>query len=118
KGGYGSLVDGHGVLWSARYGSGQTLRYDPLLQQIATPDLTDTSEYGIGIDPVTGKIWKTTYGSGCNLVNLCYPSKAFAASYYATLGSACKGVVISEGGDVWIAYNDSDAGTMVGHLTT
>lgn len=56
SGGYGGLVDGNGVLWSASQCSGPgLLRYDPSVP--VGISLVNVGDYGLGIDPTTGHIW-------------------------------------------------------------
>jgi hypothetical protein len=70
-GGYGGLVDGNGVLWSTLYGDG-LIRFvpDPLDPPGVGQVLGNaTGDYGIGLDPVTGHLWHSSYYSG-NLYEL------------------------------------------------
>ena len=112
-GGYGGLIDGNGVLWSSRYGSG-LLRFDPA----APPGNclgSGLGDYGLGIDPQTGEIWHTYLEGdrvckiapdGTLLSNPCYPH----GNYYA------QGVAVDGVGNVWVA--SSLYSTTVGHLRT
>ncbi|HEY4689482.1 MAG TPA: hypothetical protein VIK33_09235 [Anaerolineae bacterium] len=56
-GGYGGLIDGNGILWSAC--RGPLLRYDPATGEGACVELSDS--YGVGID-TNGFIWVSMWG--------------------------------------------------------
>jgi streptogramin lyase len=118
-GGYGGLIDGNGVLWSARGGSG-LLRFVP--NPTPPPAGTWTAlgssggDYGLGIDPQTGNIWHSTYARDSR-VYVRAPSGAVLASYpqgnYYAQGVAVDGL-----GNVWIAHSVTGPATTVGHLRT
>jgi hypothetical protein len=62
-GGYGGLVDGHGVLWSVGWGTaeGSLLRYDPATR---TGSCINThGGYGLGID-TNGYVWVSIWENG------------------------------------------------------
>lgn len=116
-GGYGGLIDGNGVLWSARIGG--LLRFVPN----ATPPPAGVGaclagprgDYGLGVDPNTGHIWHTyleanriaELDSDGNLLN------TYAhGSYYA------QGVAVDAIGNVWVAHSLLGPSTTVGHLLT
>ncbi len=109
-GGYGGLIDKNGVLWSARYGNG-LLRFD-------TKTMTGRclgngmGDYGLGIDPVTGNIWHSSYGSG--KVGKISPDGALLGRYNQGY-SYTKGVTVDAAGNVWVAHSGSST---VGHLKT
>jgi len=72
-GGYGGLVDGNGVLWSARSGLG-LLRFVP---DPENPPGTghvlgnNTGDYGLALDVTTGHIWHSSrYGGNLHLYEL------------------------------------------------
>jgi RHS repeat-associated protein len=107
-GGYGGLVDGNGVLWSARgkgsfdtYTQNHLLRYDPATQQ-ATDLGHYNGTYGLAVDPVSGHIWMT--GGGSSLVWELLPDGTTVTNHY--LGGTKKGIVVDEIGNVWTANED------------
>lgn len=116
-GGYGGLIDGNGVLWSARGGTG-LLRFVPN----ATPPPAGTAtmlgnswgDYGLGIDPATGNIWHSSYGSG--FVSVYLPDGTRLAQYPQG-NSYAQGVCVDAAGNVWVAHSLSGS-TTVGHLRT
>jgi streptogramin lyase len=115
-GGYGGLIDGNGVLWSARGGSG-LLRFVP--NPAPPPAGTATGlgngwgNYGLGIDPATGNIWHTDLGGGRVYVYL--PNGTPLASH--PQGDAyAQGVAVDGSGNVWVAH--SLYRSTVGHLRT
>ncbi len=117
-GGYGGLIDANGVLWSARGSDYSLLRFVP--PAVLPPSSSDWQclgaehgNYGLGIDPQTGKIWHTDYDYGT--VYTWNPDGTPVAGPYATGGASPRGVVVDNNGDVWIA---NSGGNSVGHLRT
>ncbi len=112
-GGYGGLIDKNGVLWSARYGSG-LLRFD-------TKTMTGKcigsgmGNYGLGIDPVTGNIWHSTYGGSSGFVAKIAPNGTLLGKYNQG-NSASQGVAVDAAGNVWVA--NSSGSSTVAHLKT
>jgi hypothetical protein len=111
-GGYGGLVDGNGVLWSAQTGAG-LLRYNTIT--MTGQCLGNVrGDYGLGVDPLTGHIWHTfLYASGVaeldeagNLLHV-YPHGEANA----------QGVAVDDRGNVWVAHSLFGS-TTVGHLRT
>jgi streptogramin lyase len=113
-GGYGGLIDGNGVLWSARGGTG-LLRYDTnTLSGVCNPG-GYCGDYGLGIDPATGNIWQTGLSNGRVYVNS--PAGACIASW--PHGNAyAQGVAVDGSGNVWVAHSILGPQTTVGHLRT
>ena len=93
-GDYGGVIDGAGVLWSARTGTG-LLRYDPA-SGIGLPLGNACDDHGLAVDPATGNVWHTHYPHG---------------NYYA------QGLAIDSVGNVWVAHSLTGA-TTVGHIRT
>jgi streptogramin lyase len=111
-GGYGGLVDGNGILWSARGGTG-LLRYDPAAATGVSLG-NGCGDYGLGIDPQTGNIWHTNLSGG--MVCVIDPSGACQGCH--SYGSAnAQGCAVDGNGDVWVAHSLFGAVT-VGHLRT
>lgn len=118
-GGYGGLVDGNNVLWSARGGS-NLLRYDantpvpPAAGSVRACLNTTHGDYGLGIDPSTGEIWHSSLTG--NRITKLSPTGAFIqafphGNFYA------QGVAVDASGNVWVAHALFGA-TTVGHLKT
>ncbi len=111
-GGYGGVVDGNGILWSARGGQG-LLRYDPATgtSQILGNDCGD---YGLAIDPATGNIWHT--GVFTSTIGKISPLGACLGTFPYGSGNA-QGCAVDSTGNVWVAHSLFGA-TTVGHLRT
>lgn len=110
-GGYGGLLDGNGVLWSAR-GGDQLLRYDT--NTMTGTCLPFSDNYGLGIDPNTGEIWSTTLSG--NAVRKIDPNGTLLGSFTHGNNNA-QGVAVDGNGNVWVAHSLFGA-TTVGHLRT
>ena len=108
-GGYGGLVDGNGVLWSANRGPGsdRLLRYDTK-NTVTTGDdtsacLTASNSYGLGIDS-NGNIWHSQFTS--NTILKFQPDGTLFAGFPKTTGGASgdRGVAVTAADDnVWVA---------------
>jgi len=113
-GGYGGFIDGAGILWSARGGSGsRILRFDPATMTGTCLDAF-FDNYGLGLDPQTGHVWATTLSQG--VVHEIAPDGTLLNTYSHGSGSA-QGVVVDNVGNVWVAHSLFSA-TTVGHLRT
>lgn len=106
-GGYGGLIDGNGVLWSARFGGG-LLRYDPATA-IAQCLGFCIGNYGLGIDPNTGHIWQSDLGCDNRLYEL--DSLGNVVNSYPQPWGA-QGVAVDGNSHVWVA---EIFGSQVGH---
>jgi hypothetical protein len=113
-GGYGGLVDGNNVLWSARFGN-NLLRYDV---GTMTGNCLDGSrgDYGLGIDPQTGEIWHTNLSG--NRIARVAPNNGDLIAAYGHGSEWAQGVAVDGAGNVWVAHSLVDASTTVGHLRT
>lgn len=113
-GGYGGLIDGNGVLWSARGGNG-LLRYDtttpvpPNAGNVWSVFGSTRGDYGLGIDPTTGHIWHSGL-SGNSLYELDGAGNVLN-SYVQPFGA--QGVCVDGNGHVWMA---EIFGSQVWHL--
>lgn len=112
-GGYGGLIDGNGVLWSARGGSG-LLRYDTGTSSGSCSLGYSCGDYGLGIDPATGNIWHTNLSGGT--VRVISPAGVCLASY-AHGEYYAQGVAVDNSGNVWVAHSLFSS-TTVGHVRT
>jgi streptogramin lyase len=111
-GGYGGLIDGNGILWSAR-GGANLLRYDPGTGMGVCLD-TSRGDYGLGIDPVTGHIWHTQLFGG-NVVEIGPAGNVL--NVYPHGNAYAQGVAVDSSANVWVAHSLFSA-TTVGHLRT
>jgi streptogramin lyase len=99
-GGYGGLIDGNGILWSASQCSGAgLLRYDP--SSTSGVCLGGRGDYGLGIDPNTGHIWQSSLcGSPYTLYELDAAGNVLN-SYPQPFGA--QGVCVDGNSHVWMA---------------
>ncbi len=123
SGGYGGLIDGNNVLWSARGVLNHLLRVD-LTTGLKT-DLDSTNgNYGLSIDPCNGNIWHATVDR--NLIFVRNPSGTVLNPLgYSELSpnsaSYAQGVTVTESGSVWIAHSlvyPNNGANTIGHLRT
>jgi hypothetical protein len=113
-GGYGGLIDGNGVIWSA---AGSLLRWDPNAPDSATnPQCIDTghSVYGVAVDP-NGFIWTTELGSG--EVMKTSPDGATHQGPFPYGGGGAQGLAAAPNGDIWISAGlFCSSNCTIGHL--
>jgi YVTN family beta-propeller protein len=104
-GGYGGLIDGSNVLWSAAISQGQLLRYD--LNANSGTCINVAQSYGVGLD-TNGYIWNAMWTN--NTVVKVSPAGAIQPGFpVATGGWASRGVVITPSdNNVWIANSSSN----------
>jgi PKD repeat protein len=116
-GGYGGLIDGNGILWSARFGNG-LLRYNTITKTGVCFG-NGHGDYGLGVDPVAGHIWHTTL-SGSRVVKL-NPATTTTANLeiarYAHGNSDAQGVAVDSKGNVWVSHALFSA-TTIGRVRT
>jgi len=126
-GGYGGLIDGSGVIWSAR----PLLRWDTALPLTGAngdpsgssigPPVIGTNwagqdspdSYGLCINPNNGEVWETQLFD--NTIHRYAPNGTFLGSfahgnYYA------QGCVVDSNGHIWVAHSLIGPQTTVGHL--
>lgn len=119
-GGYGGLVDGNNVIWSAYwsgYGDG-FMRYDVPFTSSPLTCVSGVLNYGVAIDPDTCNIW-TTSALFDNIARVVSPSGTLLSATYnhhgsTTAGMVPRGIVIDKG-TAWVAHSGSNT---VGRLTT
>jgi len=104
-GGYGGLVDGNGVLWSASANE-WLLRYDPGIPGGACIHLGQFS-YGLGVDS-NNNVWNTQWA--WNSVVKLTPAGVVTWNK-PTGGSSSRGVVLTSDDDAWIANSGSNTVT-------
>ncbi|MBI1319473.1 MAG: DUF5011 domain-containing protein [Candidatus Hydrogenedens sp.] len=119
-GGYGGLVDGNNVIWSAYwsgYGDG-FMRYDVPFTSSPLTCVSGVLNYGVAIDPDTCNIW-TTSATFDNIARVVSPSGTLLSATYNHHGSATPGIVargiVIDKGVAWVAHSGSNT---VGRLTT
>jgi streptogramin lyase len=101
-GGYGGLVDGNGVLWSA-YGNdpaAKLLRYDPATDTATCLDMPRS--YGLGIDS-QGNIWNSR--ARANMITKLSPDGTIIGDFSTPAGTECPtGLAVNlADNNVWIA---------------
>jgi hypothetical protein len=108
-GGYGGLIDGAGVIWSAR----------PLMRWDTATPLTGANvktyghdSYGLCIDS-KGQVWNTSLGG--NKIHKFAPDGTLMASYGHGADNA-QGCVIDRNDHVWVAHSLLGGQNTVGHL--
>ena len=104
-GGYGGLIDGSGVLWSADMTSGRLLRYDPSTDTATCIDLGMHYSYGLGIDGA-GNIWNSHWDY--DSVHKISPAGTILGTF--PLPSGChRGVAVTlVDQNVWVANSCAD----------
>jgi streptogramin lyase len=111
-GGYGGLIDGNGVLWSASYSPGTLLRADVTVDP---PTYTTIPigwfSYGLGIDG-DGNIYNSTWN--INTVVKLSPAGTKLAEWVTDGGNGDRGVAITSDGHIWVA---NSYGSSVTHLS-
>jgi hypothetical protein len=113
-GGYGGLLDGNGILWSAR-SLGGLLRYDTDVAAGVCIG-NNCGDYGLGIDPTNGHIWHSALST----------SKVFeiapngtCLNNYGHGWPYAQGVAVDNVGNVWVAHSIAGgSSTTVGHVRT
>jgi streptogramin lyase len=112
-GGYGGLIDGNGVLWSASGPNQPILRYDT--NTGVSTNISGNGDYGLGIDPNTGEIWATNLDG--NRVVKMSPAGDIIGSYQHGSFHA-QGVGVDAYGNVYVAHSLLGPATTIGHLRT
>jgi len=111
-GGYGGLIDGNGVIWSAR----PHLRWDTANPLVGANGVNwlgrNHDSYGLCLDPA-GNVWETALTNG--QIRKWAPDGTllgtFAHGFYWAQGCA-----ITSDGDVWVAHSINGGGNSVGRL--
>ena len=101
-GGYGGLIDGAGILWTADVSFNRLTRYDPVANT-STCFAYGTS-YGLGIDGF-GNIWNTSYSS--NVIRKYSPAGAVLGTF-VTGGAQPSGVAVTSDNNVWVPNRSSN----------
>jgi streptogramin lyase len=100
-GGYGALMDGNGILWSASLNP-YLLRYDPIAKTGACIYLGQPTRYsyGLGIDSA-GNIWNSNWTA--NTITKLSPTGAITGVFNTGDASGDRGVAVTPDDAVWIA---------------
>jgi streptogramin lyase len=101
-GGYGGLIDGAGILWSADVSYNRLTRYDPVAN--SSTCLAFGTSYGLGIDGF-GNIWNTSYNG--NVIRKYSPAGAVLGTF-PTGGAQPSGVAVTSDNDVWVPNRNSN----------
>jgi streptogramin lyase len=118
-GGYGGLIDGNGILWSASIGQSKLLRYNPASDTGTC--IPVSSSYGLGID-TNGFVWNSMFSndtivkvSPAGVIEPLFPKQTFGAS-------GDRGVAVTAvDNNVWVANSfGSDVSRLdnLGNLVT
>ncbi|MHC4499143.1 MAG: PKD domain-containing protein, partial [Planctomycetota bacterium] len=112
-GGYGGLIDGNGVIWSAR----NLLRWDtanPLTGPTGGNwDGYGHDSYGLGIDS-SGNVWNSQLSG--NLVHKFAPNGVLLGSYGHGAPYRAQGVVAGLNDHIWVAHALDAGQDTVGHI--
>ncbi len=114
-GAYGGVVDPDGIVWSANWGFGNLLRYDPVAN---TQQCLPIPNYGMGIDAecttsqTQFSLWTDVVGN--NLAYEVSPAGVQLNSFNHGSSATARGVVVKNG-SVYVAHSGSNT---VGRLTT
>lgn len=103
-GGYGGLVDGNGVLWSARGGQ-KVLRYDPAIDTGQCINISNS--YGMAVDS-QGVIWISRWTD--HTITRLDPSGTVLGTV-STGGLDSRGVTVTSEDHIWIANSRSNTVT-------
>ncbi len=104
--GYGGLVDGNGVLWSAGWANGSLSRYDPATN-IQTDHVVGGGSYGLAVDG-EGNIYNTHLSNSVSKLDSA-GNLLWTKSY--TGGSSYRGIAVTPDGDLWIGNSGSNTVT-------
>ena len=112
-GGYGGLIDGNGVIWSAQ---GSLLRWNPDAPDDATNPrcISGTSVYGLAVDG-SGSIWATQLSGG--IVRKVSADGNTISVPFSHGSSNAQGLAVDSNGDVWVSSSlFCGASCTIGHL--
>ena len=113
-GGYGGLIDGNGVIWSA---PGSLLRWDPNAADSASNPRcisTPVNVYGVAIDP-SGWVWVNEFGN--RVAKVSPDGTTFQGPFFNGSSTGSQGLAIDSDGDAWISSSLSCGGSCtIGHL--
>jgi uncharacterized repeat protein (TIGR01451 family) len=111
-GGYGGLIDGNGVIWSAQ---GSLLRWNPDAVDDATNPrcISGTNVYGLAVDGA-GSVWASQLSGG--VVWKVSPDGTIQGSFPHGSSNA-QGLAVDSDGDVWVSSSlFCGSSCTIGHL--
>jgi streptogramin lyase len=112
-GGYGGLIDGNGVLWSA-LNTTALLRWDPdAADSLTNPRCLTVPSYGLAFDS-HNNVWASTY-NGTGLVHRVSPDGNTIASFNVHHPYA-QGLAIDGNDHVWVSSALSQGPNRIAHL--
>ncbi|MEX0992717.1 MAG: Ig-like domain-containing protein [Solirubrobacterales bacterium] len=113
-GGYGGVIDGNGVIWSANGGSSGLLRWDPDAPfDASNPQCLNVPVYGLAVDS-GDNVWAGELGPQVRKVS---PDGNTVAGPFAHGASNAQGLVVGNNDDVWVSSSlFCGGGCTVGHL--
>ena len=106
NGGYGALVDGNGIVWSASSpsGSNRLVRHDPTTGVPQNVNTGGRVTYGMAVD-TNGKVWVSNWTQ--NSVQR-YAADGTLEGTFGSSSSAIRGVAVTPGdNNVWVAGSGS-----------
>ena len=112
-GGYGGLIDGDGIIWSAS-GGGSVLRWDPDAPDSSTnPRCITVENYGMAVDK-DGSIFTSPFSTNVFKIS---PDGNTIEGPFPHGGNGAQGLAVDSTGDVWISSSiGCSSGCSVGHL--
>jgi sugar lactone lactonase YvrE len=112
-GGYGGLVDGDGVLWSANNGGTTLLRWDPAQADSATnPRCLGIPAYGLAFDS-GNNVWATTFSSG-QVYRVAADGNSSAT--FPIGHTTAQGVAVDGNDHVWVSSSLVGGPNSIAHL--
>ena len=114
-GGYGGLIDGAGVIWSANGSNSGLLRWDPNAADSATnPRCLAVTNYGLAVDP-DGSIWATNLGAQLYKIS---PDGNTILGPFSHGANSAQGLATTADGDIWVSSSlfCGGSGCTVGHV--
>jgi len=109
-GGFGGLVDAHGILWSSHPSQGRLLRYDTMTGAVATIAVLQSS--GLTCDP-SGSLWNSM-GTNNTFTKIAADGTRFPGFPVPSFGGGAMGIAVGADGDVWIAHTGTNAVSRLG----
>ena len=107
-GGYGGLVDGNGVLWSAGLSANALVRHDPATGVTQVLNTLDRQTYGLGIDG-NGNIWMSNWTN--NSIQRINGITGAVELTIPTPSTCNRGVAVTPDNNIWVAGTCSNTVT-------
>lgn len=107
-GGYGMVIDGNGVIWSASLqdnaGNSLLVKHDPTTGITTNIDTGKRYSYGLAVDN-NGKIWMSNWAD--NTVQRINPTTNVVEGTFAAGANSLRGVAVTADNDIWVAASGS-----------